>query len=288
GVCSFLLTRRRPALSTLFPYTTLFRSGGVGPYEYSIGAGFIAGQTVFTGLSTGSYSPQIRDANGCVETLSAVEFIPLNKPTDIDFTISNIDCATGTASVSLVVTGGGPISNYEILAPITATNTTGVFPNLGLGSYTFRVTDATGCSYTESFAITDISSIGVTSQLIKNVGCVGASNGEGRFIVDGFNGTYSYQIDADPVVTGHNAPIIPINSLSAGSYTITVTDEITNCAETATLTIAEPSAPLAIAPNWTDMSCQNNNRGAVNANASGGWGGYNYTLTRPNGATTGP
>src|SRR5690606_41935603 len=83
GVCSFLLTRRRPALSTLFPYTTLFRSGGVGPYEYSIGAGFIAGQTVFTGLSTGSYSPQIRDANGCVETLSAVEFIPLNKPTDI-------------------------------------------------------------------------------------------------------------------------------------------------------------------------------------------------------------
>src|SRR5690606_27569730 len=120
-------------------------------------------------------------------------FDPLNKPTDIDFTVSNIDCASGTASVSLAVTGGGSISSYEILAPITVTNTTGVFPNLGLGSYTFRVTDVNGCSYTESFAITDISSIGVTSQLIKNVGCVGASNGEGRFIVDGYSSTYSYQ-----------------------------------------------------------------------------------------------
>lgn len=263
-------------------------SGGSGSYEYSIGAGFTLNKTVFDDLSTGIYTPQIRDANGCVETLPAIRFDALDKPRDIDFTISNLDCAAGTASVSLVVTGGGAISNYEILTPITETNTTGVFPNLGLGSYTFRVTDVAGCSYTESFAITDISSIGVTSQLIKNVGCVGESNGEGRFIVDGFSGTYSYQIDGDPVVTGQTANIIPLNGLSAGSYTITVTDEVTNCTETATLTISEPSSHLAIAPIWTDMSCQNNNRGAVNANASGGWGGFRYTLTRPNGTTVGP
>ena len=262
-------------------------TGGVGPYQFSIGSGFVA-NTVFSGLSTGTYNPQVRDANGCVQTLPAIVFSSLNKPTDIDFTISNLDCAAGTASVSLAVTGGGPIGNYQIIAPIAQNNTTGIFPGLGLGSYTFRVTDVTGCSYTESFAITDISSIGVTSQLVKNVSCVGDNNGEGRFIVDGFNSTYSYQIGTDPVVTGQNAPIVPINGLGAGSYTITVTDETTNCTDTATLTIAEPSAPLAIAPNWTDMSCQNNNRGAVNANASGGWGSYKYTLTRPNGTITNP
>lgn len=264
-------------------------SGGVGPYEYSIGSGFILNNTVFNGISAGTYSPQIRDANGCVSTLPAIVFSPLNKPTDIDFTVSSIDCATGTASVSLTVTGGAAISTYEIIAPTSVNNGgSNTFTGLGLGSYTFRVTDSAGCNYTESFAITDISSIGVTSQLLTNVTCFGDSDGGGRFIVDGFNGTYSYQIDANPVVTGQTSSIVSVGGLSAGSYTITVTDEDTNCVDTATLTIAEPSVALTISPIWTDMSCQNNNRGAVNGNASGGWGGFQYTLTRPNGTTAGP
>tara|TARA_R110000868_G_scaffold136879_3_gene350095 strand:- start:318 stop:8756 length:8439 start_codon:yes stop_codon:yes gene_type:complete len=263
-------------------------SGGVGPYEYSIGSGFILNNTVFNGITAGTYSPQIRDANGCVTTLPAIVFAPLNKPTDIDFTVSSIDCATGTASVSLAVTGGATISTYEIIAPLTASNATGVFPGLGLGSYTFRVTDSAGCSYTESFAITDISSIGVASQLVTNVTCFGDSDGAGRFIVDGFSGTYKYQIDANPEVTGQTSSIVAVGGLAAGSYTITVTDEDTNCVDTATLNIAEPATALAIAPIWTDMSCQNNNRGAVNGNASGGWGSFKYTLTRPNGSTVGP
>jgi len=263
-------------------------SGGVGPYEYSIGSGFILNNTVFNGISAGTYSPQIRDANGCVTTLPNIVFSPLNKPTDIDFTVSSINCATGTASVSLSVTGGATISTFEIIAPITDSNATGVFSGLGLGSYTFRVTDSAGCSYNESFAITDISSIRVASQLLTNVTCFGDSDGAGRFIVDGFSGTYKYQIDANPEVTGQTSNIVPIGGLSAGSYTITVTDEDTNCADTATLTISEPATALTIAPIWTDMSCQNNNRGAVNGNASGGWGSYKYTLTRPNGSTVGP
>ncbi|PXX28214.1 T9SS type B sorting domain-containing protein [Arenibacter sp. ARW7G5Y1] len=264
-------------------------SGGVGPYEYSIGSGFILNNTVFNGISAGTYSPQIRDANGCVTTLPAIVFNPLDKPTDIDFAVSSIDCATGTASVSLAVTGGTAISTYEIIAPTSVNNGgSNTFTGLGLGSYTFRVTDSAGCSFTESFAITDISSIGVTSQLLTNVTCFGDSDGAGRFIVDGFSGTYAYQIDADPVVTGQTSNIVSVSGLSAGSYTITVTDEDTNCVDTATLTISEPSSSLTIAPIWTDMSCQNNNRGAVNGNASGGWGGFQYTLTRPNGSTVGP
>ncbi|SHJ42056.1 gliding motility-associated C-terminal domain-containing protein [Arenibacter nanhaiticus] len=264
-------------------------SGGVGPYEYSIGSGFILGTTVFSGLSTGTYSPQIRDANGCVETLPAIVFDPIDKPTDIDFTIMAIDCATSTASVSLTVTGGESISDYKIISPITVHNgPNNSFTGLALGSYTFRVTDAEGCSYTESFAITEISSIGVSSQVVRNNSCIGESDGEGRFIVDGFSSSYSYQIDGNSMGTGQTSNVIPLSGLPAGSYTLTVTDEVTSCSESGILTIAEPSAPLTIAPLWTDMSCQNNNRGSVNANASGGWGGYNYTLTRPNGSTVGP
>ncbi|MEA1785050.1 T9SS type B sorting domain-containing protein [Arenibacter sp. GZD96] len=264
-------------------------SGGVGPYAYSIGSGFLPGTTVFNNLSTGTYTPQIRDANGCVETLPNIVFAPLNKPTDINFTVSSIDCVTGTASVSLAVTGGSSINSYQIIAPISVNNGgSNVFTGLGLGSYTFRVTDTNGCNYTESFAITSISSIRVASQLISNVTCVGDSDGQGRFIVDGFASTYRYQIDSGPVVTGQTANLINLNTLAAGSYVISVTDDQTNCTDTATLTIAEPSTPLALTPVVTDMNCQNNNRGAVNANASGGWGSYQYTLSRPSGSPIGP
>ena len=264
-------------------------SGGVGPYEYSIGSGFSVGTTVFSGLSAGTYTPQVRDANGCVETLPVIVFNVLDKPTDINFTVSSIDCATGTASVSLAVVGGSAISTYEIVAPITVNNGgSNTFTGLGLGSYTFMVTDANGCTYSESFSITDISSIGALAQLVNNVTCVGDTDGEGRFIIDGFENSYSYQIDANPVVTNQTSNTIDVNGLAAGSYVISVTDEDTNCTETATLTIDAPAAPLAIAPIVTDMSCQNNNRGAVNANASGGWGSYRYTLTRPNSSTVGP
>ncbi|MBT8281592.1 MAG: Two component regulator three Y domain-containing protein, partial [Muriicola sp.] len=202
-------------------------SGGTAPYDYSLGAGFSA-TTVFTNLGVGTYTPQIRDANGCVQSLAPIVFNALNKPTDMDFTISSIDCITSTASVTVAVTDGTAPFTYEITAPAASAINNGnnpVFTGLGLGTYTFRVTDNEGCSYDEVFAITDISSISVQAQATKVVTCVGDSDGEGRFLVDGFATTYSYSIDAGPLNTGESNGIISLTGLSAGSYVINVTDE---------------------------------------------------------------
>ncbi|MGB5236516.1 MAG: T9SS type B sorting domain-containing protein [Flavobacteriaceae bacterium] len=266
-------------------------SGGTPPYEYSIGAGF-SGTAVFTNLGVGTYTPQIRDANGCIVSLAPIVYNALDKPTDMDFAISSLDCITSTASVTVTVTDGTAPYTYEIVAPAVAVINNGnnpVFTGLGLGTYTFRVTDNEGCSYDEAFAITDISSIGVQAQTVQVVTCVGDSDGEGRFLVDGFATTYSYQIDAGPLVTGQSAGIIDLTGLTAGNYNITVTDEDTNCTDTATLTIDEPAVALAISGlNVTAMSCQNNNTGAVAVNTVGGWGGNRYTLTQPDLSTRGP
>ncbi|MDJ0954871.1 MAG: Two component regulator three Y domain-containing protein, partial [Acidimicrobiia bacterium] len=266
-------------------------SGGTGPYEYSIGAGF-SGTSVFTNLGVGTYTPRIRDANGCIETLAPIVYSPLDKPTNLDFAITNIDCLTNTASVTLSATGGSAPYTYEIIAPAGSAINNGanpVFTGLGLGTYTFRVTDDEGCSYDEAFAITDISSISVQALPIQVITCVGASDGEGRFLVDGFDTTYSYQIDAGPVFTGQTNGIIDLTGLTAGNYVINVTDEDTNCTDTATLVIQEPAAALAITGlNITAMSCQNNNTGAVTVNATGGWGGNRYTLTQPDLSVRGP
>ncbi len=266
-------------------------SGGTAPYDYSIGAGF-GPTTVFTNLGVGTYTPQIRDANGCVESLAPIVFNALDKPTDLDFAISSLDCLTSTASVTVTETGGTAPYTYEIIAPAGSAINNGnnpVFTGLGLGTYTFRVTDNEGCSYDETYAITDISSIGVQAQALDVVTCVGDSDGAGRFLVDGFATTYSYQIDAGPVFTNQNAGIIDLTGLTAGSYNILVTDEDTNCTDTATLVIQEPAVALAITSlSITDMSCQNGNVGAVTINTVGGWGGNRYTLIQPDLSTRGP
>ena len=266
-------------------------AGGTGPYEYSIGAGF-GSNPVFPNLGVGTYTPMIRDANGCVQALPDIVFNTLNKPSDLTFNISSLDCITTTASVDLAVTGGTGPFTYEIIAPAASAINNGnnnVFTGLGLGTYTFRVTDSEGCSYDENYAITDISSIGVQAQQTRVVTCVGDSDGEGRYLVDGFNTTYSYSIDGGPVSTGQSSSIIPLTGLAAGSYVISVTDEETNCTDTATLVIEEPSTAFAISSlDVTDMSCQNGNIGAVRINTVGGWGGNRYTLTQPDGSTRGP
>lgn len=266
-------------------------SGGTAPYDYSIGAGFSA-TSVFTNLGVGTYTPQIRDANGCVQTLAPIVFSALDKPTDLDFTISNIDCITTTASVTVAVTDGTAPFTYEIIAPAASAINNGnnnVFTGLGLGTYTFRVTDNEGCSYDESYAITDISSISAQAQQTRVVTCVGDSDGEGRFLVDGFDNTYSYSINAGPLNTGETNGIISLAGLTAGNYVITVTDEDTNCTDTATLVIQEPAVALAISNlNVTAMSCQNGNIGSVTINTVGGWGGNRYTLIQPDASTRGP
>lgn len=266
-------------------------SGGTAPYEYSIGAGFGA-TNVFPNLGVGSYTPLIRDANGCVETLTTIVFDALDKPTDLDFIISSLDCITTTASVTVSVTDGVGPYTFEIVAPAgsavnNGNNTT--FNGLGLGTYTFRVTDAAGCSYDENYAITDISSIGAQAQQISPITCFTDSDGEGRFLIDGFSSTYSYSIDGGPLQTGQTNGTVDLNGLAAGNYVISVTDEDTNCTDTATLTIEGPAAPLAIDGfDLEPMNCQNGNIGSVRINTSGGWGGNRYTLTQPDGTTRGP
>ena len=266
-------------------------SGGTAPYQYSIGAGF-SGTAIFNNLGVGAYTPQIRDANGCVETLSTITFNSLNKPTDLAFAISGINCLSNTASVTVSVTNGSAPYTYAILAPAGSAVNNGnnnVFTGLGLGTYTFRVTDAQGCAYSENFAITDISSIEARAQATRAVSCVGDNDGEGRFLIDGFDSTYSYSIDGGPVSTGQSGGMVSLNGLAAGSYIISVTDEVTNCTDTATLVIQEPATAFAITNlNVTAMSCQNGNIGSVTIGTSGGWGGNKYTLIQPDASIRGP
>ncbi|PCE64816.1 T9SS type B sorting domain-containing protein [Sediminicola luteus] len=268
-------------------------SGGSGSgYEFSIDGVNFSSQQVYSNLSAGTYNPVIRDSGGCSLPITPITIDDVDPPTAISFAQANISCAAGTSDVQLTVTANAAITQYEVISPVSINNgASDTFVGLSTNtSYEFRVTDANGCQLTGFFTPAVISSIRarVRSGADTRV-CTGATDGGGAFIIDGFANTYSYEINPGGITGGpqNNAEVV-LPASGAGTYTITVTDTDSGCTDTASITIEEPAAPIALNGNVRDMSCANGNLGRVVANASGGWGGYRYTLTRPDGSTVGP
>lgn len=272
--------------------TFINATGGSGIFEYSLDGVNWQDSPVFSGLSSGTYTPSYRDKNNadCVQETDEITIDPLTPPTDIDFTTSAPQCPAQTSDVSLSVTGGSGAITYEIIAPASAIQSNGsnnTFEDIPAGNtYTFRVTDEKGCSYDENLTISSITPIGVNGQLISNVSCVDGSDGEIRFTVSGFSVNYSYDVinaagtsvDSNDSETGST---INVTGQPAGNYTITVTDNTTNCTDTASVEVEEPSSPLSLGtPDITHESCSptGTNLGAITISASGGWGSFTYEL----------
>jgi large repetitive protein len=263
--------------------------GGTAPYSYSIdGVNFVPDTTPnahrFENLTNGTYTPTIRDAAGCLFPTDPIVINDLNEPTDLTFATTIPNCPILTADVTVSVVNGNPAFAYEIIAPLGSTVNNGannVFIGLAPGTYTFRVTDDKGCSFTEDYTIAPVQRISVTGILNGNVSCLGAADGSATFIIDNFLNSYDYIVTGPTTFSGtaQSNATLPLSGLGAGTYTITVTDNDTNCSDTAVVVVEQPSAALALGINETQPSCTDT--GSVLLSATGGWGGYSFTLTNP-------
>lgn len=130
-------------------------SGGVPGYTYSWSNG--ASGRSQTGLAGGTYSVTIADAGGCesIEQVVVDSIAPmqLQFSTRADRT-GGLGTPNGEASV-IVVTGTGA-EPYTYAWDDPQGQTTATASNLGAGTYTVTVTDATGCENTVSMNIISI------------------------------------------------------------------------------------------------------------------------------------
>ena len=141
-----------PGIPGLFTYI-------LSPYPSAI----VAATAIFTGLSTGTYSVNVTDYNGCSYTTANIFVSEPSNPLTITVDSTNETSILNDGSATANTLGGTPPytflwSNSLLTNPAT---------NLAPGLYTVEVWDANGCYITDSTTVSAYTSTSVIN--IKNI-----------------------------------------------------------------------------------------------------------------------
>ncbi|NVK05552.1 MAG: hypothetical protein HWD92_12060, partial [Flavobacteriia bacterium] len=241
-------------------------TGGTSPYNISWNNG--ASTASISSLIAGTYSVTVTDANGCTDTLSVTLTQPSAALTSTSTVIQNVSCFGGNNGSAYVTYTGGT-SPYTVSWNNGATIDT--ISNLIAGTYTATITDANGCTTTESVTITQpASALSASAVVNANVLCFGNATGAATVTATGGTSPYTYS-------WSNGATTASISNLIAGTYSVTVTD-VNGCQDTASVTITQPSAALAVSlVGSLNINCFGDSTGSIDVMASGGTTPYTYS-----------
>ena len=253
-------------------------TGGTGPYAYSWenAAHSVVSTTNPTGfvLTAGTYTVTVTDFYGCTATHS----VTITQPPVLTATavvLRNLKCNGDCIGQAKVTAGGGTPGYTYNWTPSGGTNATTI-STLCAGTYVCTVTDKNGCTVTVSVTITQPPVLTVTAT--STATCAGYKEGTATAIVTGGTPTYHY-------VWSNGKTTSTITALSAGTYTITVTDHNGCTASTTLIVISNPNPTVAITYTPSTTLCSGSPGVTLTATASGGTGPYVYAWAPPIGLT---
>ncbi len=244
---------------------TVTAAGGTGPYTYSWNPSAQTTPTA-TGLTAAVYVVTVTDNTGC----GVVATVTITQPTLLTATITattNVLCAGGSTGTSTVTPSGGTPGYTYNWTPIGGTGATG--NGLSAGTYTATITDANGCTATTTVTITEPTVLAANISATNNITCSGLNNGS--LAVTATGGTPAYGYNWTPA--GGTSAIA--SALSAGSYTVNVTDA-NGCTASATGTITEPTVLSSAITNTGNITCFGGNNGTLTVTPAGGNPAYTY------------
>ena len=227
-------------------------TGGIGPYTFMWSSGDTPDQESTGGLTAGSVSVVVTDSEGCQVTNS----INIVEPADgVELTLTPFrGCnALNQNRVESQVVGGTPPYTYSWTP--TGANT----PNIdGLpdGNYTLVVSDASGCTMSETVFVEDLPAIELDLAFDPPT-CHDGNNGAmAANIVTGGTGTgYTYLWN-----TGDTNDFVD-GLLGGLVYSVTVTDS-QQCEGFASQTLPNPP-PMVPVPMVNDVSCNGLSDGQI-------------------------
>lgn len=239
-------------------------SGGTPGYFYTWSTSPVQTTSTATGLSTGSYSVTVADANGCLDTTFAVVSQP--SPVSVVMGMTNATCGDPTGTATASPSGGNPGYSYQwSTTPVQTTQTAvGLLP----GTYNVTVTDANNCPSFGSIVVGNEPrpTASIVSQ--TNPLCFGDLTGTATAGASGGTGPYTY-------LWSNGQPTITATGLPAGVHSVQITDDF-GCRDTAFVTITQPTQLTGVTI-VQHMGCNSLvPDGTVGVVPAGGTPGYTY------------
>jgi hypothetical protein len=238
----------------------------------------------FINLSPGFYYVKSVDYGGCVATSQTVLVKPSSELNFGFYVVNSPFCVLGRGQIHLTgVTGISPYtykwsSNIDTSYNITTGNTNISLTGLNSGDYSLTITDAGGCSRTESVRVGITPQLGLINYTFDSPSCFGV-DGSITFNFSGGTAPFYYQLsNGDSQVILSNQ--VTFSGLSSGNYTLNVTDSGL-CTTSAKVTLLTPSSFSVINTIKKDANCLA--PGSLNINLIGGSPPYNYALSGING-----
>jgi gliding motility-associated-like protein len=240
---------------------TVIASGGAGAYTYTWSSGSNA--PTQSGLLAGTYTIQVKDANNCIEVVSAT--IPNTSGPVISISSqTNVSCFGACDGVATASVSGG-VTPY--VYSWSNGNVSAIAPNLCAQIYTVSVTDAAGCVASTSVTIIEPPQLTV-GIVANNPKCFGATNGSGIASALGGTPAYTYSWSSG----GSSSTSSP---LGAGTYVLLVTDA-NGCTATSSMTLTNPPA-MAASITATNVSCFGSCNGMAVATTTNAIGTVGYS-----------
>ena len=258
-------------------------TGGAGGYTYNWTPGNPTGDgtTSVTGLTAGTWTCTVTDANSCTTSQN----FTLTQPAALTLTAAsqtNVSCnggSNGAASVNAASGGAGGYTYNWTPGNPTGDGTTSI-TGLTAGSWTCTVTDANSCTASVNFTVIQPSALSLTPASQTNIACNGGATGAATVnAATGGAGGYTYDwTPGNPTGDG----TVSVTGLTAGTWTCTVTDA-NGCTAIRNFTITQPTLLTLTQSSQTNIACYGDATGAASVNtANGGAGGYTYNWTPGN------
>ncbi|GAA4313653.1 gliding motility-associated C-terminal domain-containing protein [Nibribacter koreensis] len=242
---------------------------GTAPYTYSINSGAFQTENIFQNLAAATYSISVKDANGCIKTLS-VAVTNINGPTQVS--LATVSSTCGAANGSLTVAGvAGGTSPFQYSLDGTSFQNGTSFGQLLAGEYTLTVKDANGCTYAQKVRVENVAGPIDLVTASKSSICGNSNGGLTVTAVTGGTAPFTYSLEGAPFQTSGS-----FLNLASGTYILTVKDA-NGCTFTKQATITNITGPTALVTTVNSSTCGNNNGSLTVTGITGGTAPYTYS-----------
>ncbi|MBL4754556.1 MAG: T9SS type A sorting domain-containing protein, partial [Flavobacteriales bacterium] len=225
---------------------TLSAIGGTPPYTYSWDDPAAQGNVTATALVAGIYIGTVMDSLGCIGSAIAT----ITEPAPLNLVISSNDVSCFGAcdgSASVAANGGTTPYNY-LWSPSGCSDSSCV--NLCAGVHTVTLTDANGCTATDSAIISEPIALSATVSSTA-ISCAGSCDGTATGAATGGTAPYTHMWTdslGDTIALGST-----VTGLCAGNYNLILIDD-NGCVSSTAFSLLDPIA-ISLTLSSTQANC---------------------------------